>query len=374
MELCNAMVSKRGLDEYGMSRALSLARRGMDGACPNPMVGCVLMKDGRVVGEGWHARCGGDHAEIAALKNAAARGETVRGATAFVTLEPCSHFGKTPPCAPRLVEEGIARVVVGTTDPNPKVNGAGIEILKNAGVEVSVPCLEEECRWLNRGFIRSKTLSRPWITLKAALGLDGRMAVKSGESNWITGTTARVWAHLLRSGHQGLLVGAGTILRDDPELTVRHTCGKSPLRIILDTDLSTSPEAKALRGGCLVLTCSENAERKHRLEAAGAEVCLVPRKDGRVDLKAALREIASRDVQMLMVEGGPTVLSSFMREELCDAAAFFVSGVLMGSGPGPADGLSFESMKDAARLKNLRVRRVDGDMLVEGVFRCSPDL
>ncbi|MDR3231293.1 MAG: bifunctional diaminohydroxyphosphoribosylaminopyrimidine deaminase/5-amino-6-(5-phosphoribosylamino)uracil reductase RibD [Synergistaceae bacterium] len=372
------MVSKRVLDEYYMSRALSLAWRGLDAARPNPMVGCVLVKDRRVIGEGWHDRCGGDHAEVAALKDAAARGESARGATACVTLEPCSHFGKTPPCAPRLIEEGIARVVVGMTDPNPEVNGAGLGLLRAAGVEVSVSCMERECRWLNRGFIRSKTRSRPWITLKAAVSLDGRMALENGESRWITGPTARTWAHLMRAGHHGILAGAGTILKDDPELTVRHTCGKSPLRIILDTELSLPPNAKVMGknpgGGCLVLTCSGDEKKRMALEAAGAEVCVVPSGDGRVDLEAALREIAARDVQMLMIEGGPAVLSSFIRAGLCDAMALFTSSSLMGSGPGPAGELRFELMQDVVRLRDVQIRRAGDDMLVEGVFRCSPAL
>jgi diaminohydroxyphosphoribosylaminopyrimidine deaminase/5-amino-6-(5-phosphoribosylamino)uracil reductase len=337
------------------------------------------VKDGRVIGEGWHARCGGDHAEVAALKNAAARGESVRGATACVTLEPCSHFGKTPPCAPRLIEEGIARVVVGTTDPNPRVDGAGLEMLRAAGVEVSAPCLEKECRWMNRGFIRTQTLSRPWITLKAAVGLDGRMALENGQSSWITGPTARTWAHLMRAEHHGILVGVGTILKDDPELTVRRTCGKSPLRIILDTDLSLPLSAKVLRGEtfkeeCLVLTCSADEKKRRSLEAAGATVCVVPQKDGRVDPEFALREIAARDVQMLMVEGGPAVLSSFIRAGLCDAVALFASAALMGAGPGPADGLRFEFMKDVVRLKDVRVRRAGEDVLMEGILPCSPAL
>lgn len=368
------MVTKRKMDEYYMSRALSLAWRGLDMTCPNPRVGCVLVKDGRVIGEGYHARCGGDHAEIAALADVARRGENARGAAAYVTLEPCSHFGKTPPCAPRLVEEGVAHVVVGMVDPNPKVSGAGLDILKSAGVDISLSCMEKECRWLNRGFIRKQTLSRPWITLKAAAGLDGRMALENGESNWITGQTARSWAHLMRAEHDGILVGTGTIRKDDPELTVRHTCGKSPLRIILDTDLSLLPNAKALNGGCLILTGSRDAEKKRRLEEAGAEVCLVSAEDGKVNLRAALQEIVTRNVQMLMVEGGPGVLSSFIRAGFCDALALFTSTSFMGEGYGLGDGLHFSFMKDIVRLRETTIRRAGDDLLLEGIFQCSPAL
>ncbi|MDR2174989.1 MAG: bifunctional diaminohydroxyphosphoribosylaminopyrimidine deaminase/5-amino-6-(5-phosphoribosylamino)uracil reductase RibD [Synergistaceae bacterium] len=380
------MVAKRAIDEYYMSRALSLAWRGTDAVSPNPRVGCVLVREGRVVGEGFHARWGGPHAEIAALGDAAKRGESVRGATVYVTLEPCSHFGKTPPCAPRLAEEGVARVVVGAVDPNPKVRGAGIEILKNAGVEVSLPCMEQECKRLNRGFFRSETLNRPWVTLKAASSLDGKMALANGESKWITGDAARDWAHLMRAEHDGVLVGAGTVRADDPELTVRRSCGKSPLRIILDTNLSISPDCRAVTGGaegagrCLVMACGGGAEKRRALERAGAEVCFVPEvcfvseKEGRVGVEAVLRELHARKVRSVLVEGGPRVLSSFIGAGLCDSLALFAAGSIMGEGHGLGDGLSFERMDGVRRLRDIRVRRAGSDILVEGDFQCSPAL
>jgi diaminohydroxyphosphoribosylaminopyrimidine deaminase/5-amino-6-(5-phosphoribosylamino)uracil reductase len=370
------MAAQQTLDEYYMNRALSLAWRGLDETRPNPKVGCVLVKEGHVVGEGYHARWGGPHAEAAALEDAVKKGEEVRGSTAYDTLEPCSHFGKTPPCAPRLVEEGIARVVVGSMDPNPKVRGKGLNILESAGVEVALPCLEKECKWLNRGFFRRQTLNRPWVTLKAAASLDGRMALSSGESKWITGETARAWAHLMRAEHDAVLVGVGTILADDSELTVRHTCGKSPLRIILDTDLTSPPNARALKEGCLILTGCGDGEKKRNLERLGVEVCVVPtlRTGTRVDLKAALGELARRDIQSVMVEGGTRVLSAFIEAELCDSLALFMTGSLMGEGPGLGTGLRFGFMKDVVRLKETRTRRVGSDLFLEGIFRCSPAL
>jgi diaminohydroxyphosphoribosylaminopyrimidine deaminase/5-amino-6-(5-phosphoribosylamino)uracil reductase len=346
----------------------------------------VLVKEGRVVGEGYHAVCGGPHAEVAALEDAAKKGEDLGRATAYVTLEPCSHFGKTPPCAPRLVKEGIARVVVGSVDPNPKVRGGGIALLKDAGVEVTVPCLENECKWLNRGFFRRQTLNRPWVTLKAAASLDGRMALPSGESKWITGETARGWAHLMRAEYDAVLVGAGTILADDPQLTVRHTCGKSPLRIILDTNLASPSSARALKEGCLILTGCGDMEKKRDLERLGVEVCVLPIQEdfspssknsktgARVDLKAALEELARRDIQSVMVEGGPKVIAAFIERELCDSLAFFMAGSLMGQGPGLGEGLRFDFMKDVVRLKETRARRAGNDLFVEGIFRCSPAL
>jgi diaminohydroxyphosphoribosylaminopyrimidine deaminase/5-amino-6-(5-phosphoribosylamino)uracil reductase len=361
-------------DEYYMNRALSLAWRGMDGVRPNPKVGCVLVKEGRVVGEGYHARYGGPHAEVAALEDALKKGENARGATAYVTLEPCSHFGKTPPCAPRLVEEGVARVVAGSVDPNPKVKGEGIAVLKAAGVEVTVSCLEKECKWLNRGFFRRQTLNRPWVTLKAATSLDGRMALPSGESKWITGETARGWAHLMRAEHDAVLVGVGTILADDPELTVRHTCGKSPLRIILDTNLTSPPNARVLKEGCLILTGCGDAGKKRALERLGAEVCVVPIQRARIDLRAALEELARRGVQSVMVEGGARVIAAFVERELCDSLVLFMAGCLMGQGPGLGEGLHFGFMKDVIRLRETRTRRAGNDLFLEGIFRCSPAL
>ncbi|MCL2009561.1 MAG: bifunctional diaminohydroxyphosphoribosylaminopyrimidine deaminase/5-amino-6-(5-phosphoribosylamino)uracil reductase RibD [Synergistaceae bacterium] len=380
------MVSKLKIDEYYMRRALSLAWRGTDAASPNPRVGCVLVREDSVVGEGYHTAHGAPHAEVEALDDAARRGEDVRGATAYVTLEPCSHFGKTPPCAGRLVKEGIARVVAGSEDPNPKVRGGGFGILREAGAEVVVSCLEKECKWLNRGFFRRHTLNRPWVTLKAAASLDGRMALSSeaqasavpGQSSALRGITGE-WAqnltHLMRAEHDGILVGVGTALADDPELTTRRACGKSPLRIILDTRLSLPPSARVLRGGCLVLACGGDAGRKKALEDAGAEVCILPPgKNGRVDLHAALTVIAERGVCSLMAEGGPEVLSALMEAGLCDSLALFTAPSVMGEGPGLGSGLNFDFMGGVVKLRDVRSRRVGGDMLVEGIFRCSPAL
>ena len=372
------------IDEYYMRRALSIAWRGA-AASPNPRVGCVLVKgtgDGaRVVGEGYHAEWGGPHAEVVALNAAAVCGEDVRGATAYVTLEPCSHFGKTPPCAQRLVKEGITRVVAGTEDPDPKVKGRGFGVLKEAGVEVVAPCLEKECKWLNRGFFRYNTLNRPWVTLKAAASLDGKMGLASDSLcnrtslRGITCAESLTWAHFMRAEHDAILIGVGTVFADDPELTTRRACGKSPLRVILDTKLSLPPSARVLRGGCLILTCGGDADKKSALEDAGAEVCtLPPGKLGCVDLCSALEAVAERGVRSLMVEGGPTVLSAFMKEELCDSFAVFTAPSVMGEGPGLGGGLYFDLMEDIVKLRDVRVRRVGEDMLVEGIFRCSPAL
>ena len=375
------MASKRRTDEYFMSRALSLARRGTGKTAPNPLVGCILVREGRVLGEGYHAACGEDHAEVAALKDAARRGEDVRGATAYVNLEPCSHVGRTPPCAPRLVAEGVSRVVVGMPDPNPRVSGRGLQVLRDAGVEVTMSCLEEDSRWLNRGFIRLQTLKRPWVALKAATGLDGRLALENGESRWITDETSRSWAHQMRAEHDAVMVGVGTVLSDDPALTVRHTEGANPRRVVLDTRLATPPASKVISddGLCLILTQVEGSdEEKERRAAAlaevGAEVVPIPGVDGRLDLCETLAFLAERGVARLMVEGGPTLLGAFMARELADELRLFSAPRVMGAGLGLGTGLNFTAVDQAPILKDVRLRPVGRDVLFEGRFACSPDL
>ena len=369
-------IASHETDEHYMKKALSLAILGQGETSPNPMVGCVLVRDGRIIGEGYHHRCGADHAEVDALNDAARRGENVRGATAYVTLEPCCHFGRTPPCAQRLVKEGIARVVAATEDPNPKVKGRGLAVLREAGVEVTCPCLEAEARWLNRGFIRAQTLSRPWVTLKAAVSLDGRMALSNGESRWITGPEARAEAHRMRASHDAILVGVGTVLKDNPELTVRHVEGRSPRRVVLDSRLRTPPDAKAVtgEGGCLILTVSEEAAKTKALEDAGARVIVLPEEDGHVNLDAALSRLVQEGILSLMVEGGPRVLTAFMEKGLGDWLSLFVAPKVMGEGPGLGTGLCLASVADAVMLKELQSRPVGGDWQIEGRFACSPDL
>jgi diaminohydroxyphosphoribosylaminopyrimidine deaminase/5-amino-6-(5-phosphoribosylamino)uracil reductase len=355
-----------GTDEYYMGLALELAGRGMGFTSPNPMVGCVLVRDGRIIGSGYHHRCGEDHAEVDAIKDAERHGEDVRGATAYVTLEPCCHTGRTPPCAHRLVREGVARVVAATRDPNPKVSGGGLSVLRDGGVDVVCPCREDEARWLNRGFIRVQTLDRPWVTLKAASSLDGRMTVE-GPDKWITGTEARTEVHRMRAAHDAILAGVGTVLSDDPELTVRHVEGKSPRRVILDSRLRTPPDAKVLKGegGCVILTISDGAERAKILEDAGARIVKLPGKDGRVDLTAALRFLAGEGILTLMVEGGPRVLTAFIKDGLADWMSLFVAPKTLGGGRG---------IEAASGLSQVTCRGVGADLLIEGRFSCSPDL
>lgn len=330
-----------------MRRALSLARRGTGTVSPNPMVGCVLVKDGLIVGEGFHRRLGGPHGEIEALNLA---GDRAFGSTAYVTLEPCSHQGRTPPCAPALVRAGIARCVAATEDPDPRVMGRGLKILKDAGVDVTTGVLREEARWLNRGFIKGILTSMPWVTLKAAVGLDGKMALDNGESRWISGETSRIKAHLLRAESDAVMVGRGTVEKDNPALTVRDAPGRSPIPVILgggppDRTVFSDPR-------CIIYPQIQGNPR---------------------DLKEILTDLHSRGIKRLLVEGGPTVLSAFLEAGLWDEMSLFVAPKVMGRGPSMAS-FSLDSMDDSIGLKIISVRDQDGDRWIEGVFPCSLDL
>ena len=353
-----------------MKRALVLASLGMKKTSPNPMVGCVIVKDGNIIAEGWHKQYGGHHAEIEALNDAYRRGEDVRGSTVYVTLEPCSHYGKTPPCADRLVREGVAEVVIAMRDPNPKVDGKGIEILRDSGITVTeLPEFQDEAKYLNRGFVFVQKYGRPFITLKAAMSLDGRMCLANGSSKWITGIEARTKAHSIRAENDAVLVGVGTVLADNPELTVRHVTGINPLRVVLDTHMRTPSGAKVIGsdGKCVILTCSDSG-----LE--GAEVVRLPEKDGHIDLHEAVKYLAGRGILTLMIEGGPEVISSFLREGLADYVNIFYSPRILGEGKGININSGFNSVNEALRLKNMNVIPMGKDIMIEGRIECSPDL
>ena len=334
-----------------MKRALELAARGLRRTSPNPMVGCVILKNGRIIGEGWHHEYGHPHAEIEALTDAQTHGEDVRGSTVYVTLGPCSHWGKTPPCANRLVDEGIAEAVIAMRDPNPKVDGKGIEILRSAGITVTeLPEFEAEAKFLNRGFVFVQKYSRPFVTLKMAVSLDGRMCLANGSSKWLTGIEARTLAHAIRAENDAVLVGVGTVLADDPELTVRNVAGMNPLRVVLDGHGRTPADAKihGTDGKCLVMS-GEN-------------------------LHETLRDLAHRGVNTLMVEGGAKVISSFLREGLADYVKVFVSPRILGEGKSIDVFAGFESVSDAFRLSDMKSTVCGQDILLEGRLTVSKNL
>ena len=366
-------LAERREHEGFMRMALSLALRGTGCVSPNPRVGCVLVRQGQVVGWGYHRRYGGAHAEVEALRRAGALAE---GATAYVNLEPCSHRGKTPPCAPQLVEARVARVVLGLRDPNPLVDGKGIALLREAGIPVVEGILEEECRNLNRGFLRRLQQGRPWVTLKGALSVDGSTALENGESQWITGPLARDKAHLLRGEHDAVLVGVGTVLADDPELTVRRVEGLSPRKAVLDGSLRTPLQAKVLAGGDCLLFAGPEApeERIPPLEERNASVRRVSRAPGGgLDLGAVLRSLAEDGVNSLLVEGGARVSASFLAAGLVDEVSLFLAPKLLGRGLQMGESWALRHLTEGIDLRDCRIRQAGDDLWIEGTPSCSPD-
>lgn len=360
-----------------MRRALSLARKGIGRTSPNPAVGAVVVRDGVIVGEGWHKRAGTPHAEIHALAMA---GELARGGDVYVTLEPCSHFGKTPPCADALLAAGVSRVFVGMIDPNPLVSGSGVERLRRAGVVVETGLLEKECRSLNEAFIKHVTTGRPLVVLKSALTLDGKTATASGDSRWVTSAESRKAVHRLRAGMDGVMVGVGTVLADDPELTVRLVTGRNPLRIVVDSGLRSPLRSRLLatvrEAGVIIATACDDGAKVAALTAAGAELLVCQRKEGRVDLGEMLDRLGARGVQSILLEGGETLAGEMLRSGLIDKFLFFLAPKLVGGeGKGLFAGPGASLMSQAVPLRIETISRVGADILLEAYpeAACSQD-
>lgn len=359
-------------DARVMREALALARRAMGKTRPNPMVGCVIVKGGRVIARGYHHRAGEAHAEVDALRKLTPG--AARGATVYVTLEPCNHHGRTGPCAEALVEAGVARVVVGMRDPNPRVKGGGAARLRRAGIAVEVGVLEAECRALNRAWATWIATGRPWVTLKAAVTLDGRLAARGGDSRWVSGEASRLAAHRLRAANDAILVGAGTVAADDPALTTRlpgnRRQAKNPQRVILDGRLTVAPGRRAVPGAWVVTTVKRGA-RVEALEAAGAEVISIDGKWGRVEVGAMLEALGARGVQSLLVEGGGEVHGQLVAAGLVDEVVLFVAPKLIGSGGVPLLGgyAGPDKMAEAVALDDVRVERLGDDVCISGRVR-----
>ncbi|MCB1735458.1 MAG: bifunctional diaminohydroxyphosphoribosylaminopyrimidine deaminase/5-amino-6-(5-phosphoribosylamino)uracil reductase RibD [Gammaproteobacteria bacterium] len=317
-----------------MARALRLAEQGLFTTHPNPRVGCVIVRDGEIVGEGWHQRAGEPHAEVHALR---AAGENARGATVYVTLEPCSHYGRTPPCANALVEAGVGRVVAAMVDPNPLVSGKGLEILRAAGIDTESGLLEAQARALNPGFIKRMETGFPWVRVKSAMSLDGRTAMANGESKWITGEAARADVHRLRARSEAIVTGIGTVLADDPSMNVRLDNAREvvqPLRVVLDPDLMMPADAQmlSLPGDTLVLTSVGAGDDIEDLVAAGAEIRWLGGDAEHVDLAAVLKTLAELGVNEVMVEAGATLSGAFLTAGLVDELIVYLAPHLMGDG------------------------------------------
>ncbi|MBI6574764.1 bifunctional diaminohydroxyphosphoribosylaminopyrimidine deaminase/5-amino-6-(5-phosphoribosylamino)uracil reductase RibD [Pseudomonas viridiflava] len=367
------LTEQAALDVHYMARALELARKGLYSTHPNPRVGCVIVREGQIVGEGWHALAGEPHAEVHALRQA---GEQARGATAYVTLEPCSHHGRTPPCADALVNAGVTRVVASMQDPNPEVAGRGLLRLMTAGIAVQCGVLEAEARALNKGFIKRMETGQPYVRVKLAMSLDGRTAMASGESQWITGPEARSAVQRLRAQSSVVLTGADTVLADKARLTVRPeelglnaeltalAAARAPLRVLIDGRLRVPLDAPFFQAGsALVATCAA-ASARGRYHDEGHEIVAMADSAGHVDLRKLLTELGTRGVNEVLVEAGPRLAGAFTRLGLVDEFQIFIAGKFLGSSARPLLDLPLAQMSEALELKIVEMRAVGNDWRV----------
>lgn len=363
-------------DAYFMKIALDLARKGQGYTSPNPMVGAVIVNDGEIVGRGYHQSAGKAHAEVIAIEDA---GAASKNATLYVTLEPCNHTGRTPPCTERILEAGIKRVVVAMQDPNPHVKGGGMQYLSDHDVDITPGILEAEAQRLNEVFVKFIRTKRPFVILKCAATLDGQMASRTGDSKWVTGTKARQHVHRLRHAVDAIMVGIGTIKMDDPRLTTRidNRSGRDPVRIVLDTHLSVPENAKVVqqrsRADTLVVTGEVSAipalaKKKAFLEEAGVRVMEAAVNEDGIDLEALMIALGKRDITSLLIEGGGQVIASSLAAGIVDKIAFFYAPKIYGGN----DGVSICNakgpalMRDAVPVKDLTVQRFGDDILLEG--------
>ncbi len=359
-------------DRHYMQLALELAEKARGRTSPNPMVGAVLVKDGEVVGKGFHVKAGSAHAEVVALTDA---GERAKGTTAYVTLEPCCHYGRTGPCTEALLKAGVKKVVVAMKDPNPLVAGQGLAILREAGLEVESGLLEEEAIRLNEVFLKYITTKRPFVVLKAATSLDGKIATANGESKWITGEAAREYGHRLRDTYDAILMGVTTILADDPSLTARlpEGRGRDPIRIILDSQARTPTGAKVLiqeSAAHTIVATTEAApvERRASLLAAGAEVLVIPGAGPGVDLVKLMEILGEKQITSVLIEGGGKVNGSALTAGIVDKVAWFLAPKIIGgdAAPGPVRGAGVAALKDATKLYDVVLEKLGEDTLMTG--------
>ena len=355
-------------DRKYMARALELALRGLGHTRPNPMVGAVVARDGCIIGEGWHEQFGGPHAEVNAFAHCS---EDPEGATLYVSLEPCAHYGKTPPCVDLVIAKKVARVVIAMEDPNPLVAGKSIRKLKEAGISVTVGVLEEKARKLNEVFLKYITARKPFVLYKAAMSLDGKTACYTGESQWISGEASREEVHMLRGCYAGIMVGAGTILADNPRLTARTKGFADPVRIIVDGKLSVPPVAKVFReeGRVIIITTSASGEgRRKDFEDMGAEIILADSEEnGKVDLSAAMTGLYLKGIDGILLEGGAELAASAFEAGIVDKVRIYVSPMIIGGkeAPGLVGGQGAASIPEAVKLKNISTEMSGEDLVVE---------
>jgi diaminohydroxyphosphoribosylaminopyrimidine deaminase / 5-amino-6-(5-phosphoribosylamino)uracil reductase len=357
------------IDELYMKRALKLAKKGEGRTSPNPMVGAVIVNENRIVGEGYHHCCGEEHAEINAIKSAS---ESIKGSTFYVTLEPCTHHGRTPPCVDALIAASPARVVIGTADPNPLVAGGGIKTLEKHGIQTTQGVLAEECRELNERFFKFMETGIPFITLKYAQSIDGRIATATGHSRWISSPASLNYAHKLRSIHDGILVGIGTVMNDNPDLTVRMVKGRSPIRIIIDQYLKIPLEANVLKNQdkaktVIATTVKADSQKASRLMQMGIEILTVDSvKDNRVDLQNLLAELGKLGITSVLIEGGASIITSVLRNRLADRLVIIIAPKIVGRGIEAVGNLNIARIDDAYRLSYRKIVRKDDDIIIDG--------
>ena len=355
-------------DRKYMTKALELAARGMGHAGPNPMVGAVLVKDGRIIGEGWYEQYGGPHAEVNAFAHCS---EDTRGATLYVTLEPCCHYGKTPPCADLIIDKDVERVVAAMVDPNPLVAGKGIRRLRDAGIFVTVGVMEEEARKLNEVFLKYVTEHKPFVLYKAAMSLDGKTACHTGESQWISSEDSREEAHALRGCYKGIMVGAGTIIADNPLLTARTEGLNDPVRIIVDGSLSVPLKAKVFQqpGETIILTTTESDEgKREEFSRMGVDIIMTDGEEkGKVDLSAAMTGLALKGIDSILLEGGATLAASAFEAGIVDKVRIYEAPIIIGGkgAPGLIGGLGASSLAEAVSLRDVTTEMSGPDLVIE---------
>ncbi|MDO4300168.1 MAG: bifunctional diaminohydroxyphosphoribosylaminopyrimidine deaminase/5-amino-6-(5-phosphoribosylamino)uracil reductase RibD [Clostridia bacterium] len=356
-----------------MERAIELAKKGAGFVSPNPMVGAVIVKDGRIIGEGFHEKYGSNHAEVNAFLNAS---EDVEGAEMYVTLEPCSHYGNTPPCAKAIVEHKIKKVYIGSLDTNPKVAGKGVEILKNGGVEVEVGIMEKECKAINPIFFKYIETGIPYVVMKSAMTLDGKISAYTGDSKWVTNEKSRYMVQELRHKLKAIMVGINTVITDNPKLTCRIENGINPIRIIVDSKLQIPLDAKVLKlknkDRCIIAAAKGcDICKKSELQSMGAEIIETPSINNRVDLKYLMTKLGEMKIDSILLEGGGTLNFSMLQNNLVDKALFFIAPKIIGGDQSktPVEGKGIAFMDDAIKLHNIEVKNIENDILIYGDVR-----
>ena len=355
-----------------MHLAIKLARKGTGYVSPNPLVGAVIVKNGQIIGKGYHKQFGGHHAEINAIQNAR---QNVAGATLYVNLEPCCHEGKTPPCAESIIKNKLGKVVIGSIDSNPLVSCRGLNYLQSQGIEVKTGVLENECRRLNEIFFHYMETGLPFVTVKYAQTFDGRIATESGQSQWISSEAARKFGHQLRAGHDAVLVGMGTVIKDDPELTVRHVRGRNPLRVVVDTGLTIPEKAKILQNlsgaGTLIATVKKADDRQFQRIAASGAVIITTAADsqGKVDLKKLLKILAARGISSVLVEGGAQIITSLLKNDLASRLVAIIAPKIIGRGIEAVGDLQISDLEHAKKLYFQKIKRLGPDIVIDSRLR-----